>query len=186
MQPEPYEPRDAPSKAQSAAVKASFLPVFSRGDSSGSGGGGGGGGGNAPPVPMTQREGPYWDGVLNLGMFDWFHGLLEIEDVQELLKGEPKGAFLVRVSAKTGKYVIVWVSDASGKLVHILIDTVSNDPVNRYFVESKGGKELYRNVPAVIQRFSKKYLTKPISATKAKLFDAELRQHRIDTNCNVG
>ena len=49
------------------------------------------------------------------------------------------GAFLVRVSSKTGKFVIVWVSDAQGSLVHILIDSVDDDSVNRYRVDSKNG-----------------------------------------------
>ena len=91
-----------------------------------------------------------------------------IDEVGRVLAKQPKGAFLVRVSSKTGKYVIVWVSDSNGSLVHILIDTVDNDPVNRYCVDSKGGKELYRNVPAVIQRYSKKHLTKPISAVESR------------------
>jgi hypothetical protein len=40
------------------------------------------------------------------------------------------------VSSKTNKYVIVWVSDDAGTLVHILIEPVENDPVNRYKVRA--------------------------------------------------
>ena len=115
-------------------------------------------------------------------MFDWFHGLLSASDVERVLAGAPRGSFLVRVSSKSGKYVIVWVSDNAGSLVHILLDTVAEVKDGcKYCVEGKSGREMYRNVPAVIQRYSQKHLTRPVSAKAATVFDAELRQHKIDT-----
>ena len=73
-------PRDAPA----ASVNASFMPVFSGGNS----------------AKEVDRSGPYWDGVLNLGKFNWFHGKLSLEQVTEILSRQRKGSFLVRLSNK--------------------------------------------------------------------------------------
>jgi hypothetical protein len=155
------------------AAAAAFLPVFSGGP------GGGGGGGS-----LVKAETLYYDGVLNLGQFNWFHGVLSVEQASKLLKGCQKGTFVVRISKKTSKYVIVWVSDTEGSLVHILIDSVDGDPIHRYKVDSKKGPELYRNVPAVIQRYSKRHLTNVLPCTSAlAVFDETLRKHKQDTGC---
>jgi hypothetical protein len=164
-----YVSRDGSKGA--AAAAATFLPVFS-------------GGAAAAGGSLVKAEALYYDGVLNLGQFSWFHGVLSVEQVSKLLKGCQKGTFVVRVSKKTSKYVIVWVSDAEGSLVHILIDSVDGDPIHRYKVDSKKGPELYRNVHAVIQRYSKRHLTNVLPCTSAlAVFDENLRKHKQETGC---
>lgn len=136
----------AKSEKAPASVGAAFMPVYTN---------------NAKGETSI-----YYDGVLNLGMcvgscpgggvggavrsliwarrFPWFHGKLTVDDVEAILQGAPKGSYLVRVSSKHKKYVIVWVSDNEGSLVHILIEPLEGDPVNRYKVDSKTGPELVR------------------------------------------
>jgi predicted ATP-dependent Lon-type protease len=100
-----------------------------------------------------------------------------------LLDGRSKGSFLVRLSAKSDKYVIVWMSDNKQK-VHILVDSVDNgDPTQRFKVDTKHSAVFFSNLPAVIQEYlKKKHLTSAVPCTPdLSVFDPALRRHKEQT-----
>jgi len=169
-----YVPRDPPSsslgKAAAAVAAApaplSTTPVFSGGEQQ-----------------ARAGDAAYYDGPLNLGQFPWFHGKLSAAEAESLLDGRSKGSFLVRLSAKSDKYVIVWMSDNKQK-VHILVDSVDNgDPTQRFKVDTKHSAIFFSNLPAVIQEYlKKKHLTAAVPCTPdLTVFDPALRRHKEQT-----
>jgi hypothetical protein len=93
---------------------------------------------------LVKAESLYYDGVLNLGQFNWFHGVLSVEQASKLLKGCQKGTFVVRVSKKTSKYVIVWVSDTDG------LAGAHSDRLGRRRPDPSGTRSTRRRAPSSI------------------------------------
>ena len=52
----------------------------------------------------------------------WFHGIISREETEQLMAGQPQGAYLVRVSARIWGYTISFME--GGKVKHFLVDVV--------------------------------------------------------------
>jgi hypothetical protein len=72
---------------------------------------------------------------------------------------EAKGAFLVRCSSRPGNFVVSWVSNEEGHIIHTL---VSPRPGGGYDIE--GDKRSYTSIPLIVQSYAK-HLTKLILRT---------------------
>jgi hypothetical protein len=90
---------------------------------------------------------------------------------------QPKGAYLVRCSSRPGCFVVSWVSNDDGLIIHTLVTPrASNDGYNllllmlrwsaehvlRYDIE--GDKRSYPSIPGIVTAYGK-HLTKLIMRT---------------------
>lgn len=122
----------------------------------------------------------YRDGIFDLTRFGWFHGKLSSTHANDLLRDQPPGSFLVRLSTKPGHFVIVHIAkkprpdDPANEPRHILVSPC----VGGYRVQ--GNDNLWNTVPQIVNAWaSKKHLVNMIDSRNASVFDGELRQWQL-------
>mmetsp|Transcript_6169 Transcript_6169/g.14948 ORF Transcript_6169/g.14948 Transcript_6169/m.14948 type:complete len:106 (+) Transcript_6169:547-864(+) len=89
------------------------------------------------------------DGDNDLTQFTWFHGKLSSSDAYLMLNTEPKGTFLVRCSSRSGCYVVSWVSNDDGLIIHTLVQPRTD---GGYDIE--GDKRSYTSIPHIVQAYA--------------------------------
>ena len=82
--------------------------------------------------------------------FEWFHGKISSGDAYKLLANEPKGAYLVRCSSRSGNYVVSWVSNNEAQVIHTL---VTPRPGGGYDVE--GDKKSYDSIEHIVTQYGR-------------------------------
>jgi len=107
--------------------------------------------------PRRHTNALYFDGDIDLTEFDWFHGTLSSQEAYTLLQTEPMGTFLVRNSSRAGCFVVSWVSNDDGLIIHTLVTPRSG---GGYDIE--GDRRSYPSVPGIVSAYAK-HLIKNVS-----------------------